>query len=54
MTQPDYTAQHRVIALQCATQLAIGGLFPSEDVAGVISHAEVLLAYLNDGVVPQE
>lgn len=47
---PDYTAQHRVVALQCAVGLSHMGLFTS--LKEVIEHAEVLFGYLHEGTVP--
>jgi hypothetical protein len=45
---PDYTSQHRVVALQAAVQLAT--LF--ETVPEVLACSETLLAYLQDGTLP--
>lgn len=45
---PDYTSQHRVVALQAAVQLAT--LF--ETVPEVLECSEILLAYLQDGTLP--
>ena len=51
MTQPpDYTSMHRVVALQCATQLSHLGIF--SDAHDVLMLSETLLCYLNDGIVP--
>lgn len=51
MTNPDYTAQHRMVALQCATQLSRLTLFTN--VKKVLDLSETLLAYLNDGTLPE-
>ena len=55
MTDPvaDYTAQHRVIALQAAVALAQFRLgTPIESIKEVLADAETLLAYLTDGTLP--
>lgn len=51
--EPDYTAQHRVEALRASVALAQAGLWHVPDIQEVLNKAEVLLEYLNTGVIPE-